>query len=570
MTTTPWLLAGLAVMLGGFWLRWRRLTPAERTFFTLRNALARLIRRRFGGYEQRVNEVDDTAPVRLPADAEPKRVLVIGGGLAGISSAANLAERGFCVTLRERDPYLGGKVGAWTITADDGTELEVEHGFHAFFRHYYNLQRFLRRTGASEHLTPIDDYLILEQSGRAWRFRDVEASPVLNLVALAKGGLYRFRDILLGPALHEMDVFLKYDERDTFAALDDVSYRSFAEKAQLPAKLRLVFNTFARAFFADEARMSMAELVKSFHFFYLSHDHGLLYDYPRGDYQQTVLAPLRRYLEHHGVDIQLGRGVEALRRSGTGFEVDGERFDYVVLATNSVGASRIAATSPELSTESPRLARELSALRPSQRYAVLRLWLDRELRDDIPVFVATERERVLDAVTAYHRITAQARSWAAAHAGSVLELHSYAVPDDVPDEAVAPLLFEELLRFFPELAGARITHRHLQLNANFTAFHVGMARERPSTETDVSGLYLAGDWVKLPIPAMLMEAAYSSGLYAANAILAREGLRTHPVFSVPRRGLLAGLPSPPKRRAARARPAGDWAPNARDDGARAL
>jgi isorenieratene synthase len=53
---------------------------------------------------------------------------------------------------------------------------------------------------------------------------------------------------------------------------------------------------------------------------------------------------------------------------------------------------------------------------------------------------------------------------------------------------------------------------------------------------------LAGDWIALPVPAMLMEAAVTSGLAAANAILRQEGVREEPVYSVPLRGLLARSP----------------------------
>jgi isorenieratene synthase len=43
---------------------------------------------------------------------------------------------------------------------------------------------------------------------------------------------------------------------------------------------------------------------------------------------------------------------------------------------------------------------------------------------------------------------------------------------------------------------------------------------------------------------MLMEAAATSGLLAANALLSREGLRSEAVYTVPTKGLL-----PPRPRA---------------------
>jgi isorenieratene synthase len=74
---------------------------------------------------------------------------------------------------------------------------------------------------------------------------------------------------------------------------------------------------------------------------------------------------------------------------------------------------------------------------------------------------------------------------------------------------------------------------------DFTAFHTNLYKTRPSVKTEVENLFLAGDWVKLENPSMLMEAATTSALYAANEIFKKEHLQQEPVFSVPLRGLLA-------------------------------
>ena len=112
------------------------------------------------------------------------------------------------------------------------------------------------------------------------------------------------------------------------------------------------------------------------------------------------------------------------------------------------------------------------------------------------------------------------------------------MPDELDEAAIREAFLAELKHYFPELDGMAVKHEVLQLRKDFTAFHVGMAAGRPETDTEVEGLYLAGDWVRLPCPAMLMEAAYTSGLIAANAVLAEHGLRPNRVLSVPTRGLL--------------------------------
>ena len=129
----------------------------------------------------------------------------------------------------------------------------------------------------------------------------------------------------------------------------------------------------------------------------------------------------------------------------------------------------------------------------------------------------------------------------------MIELHCYSVPESLPQDE-APLreqLLAEMRQFFVELADATIVHSYFYVRRDFPGFHVGKHASRPSWETERGSLFLAGDWVLLPLPAMLMEAAYTSGLLAANAICRREGVREYPVFTVPRRGFMADWPKSP-------------------------
>lgn len=499
--------------------------------------LARAIEARFGGYRHAIDVPDPDAP---PRTREHVAVAVIGGGLAGLTAAEALARRGFAVTLFERDAELGGKLAGWTEVLPDGFVAPVEHGFHAFFRHYYNLHAWLERLGISRSLRPIDDYLIVARDGRSFSFAGLATTPVLNLLALASRGVFRLRDVLPRATSSRLEALLRYDPDVTHAQLDDVSFAEYAEAARLPPELRLVFTSFARAFFADAQRLSMAELAKSFHFYYLGHDRGLLYDWLDGDYATAFVAPIEAALRREGVGIRKNTPVERLESFGSRWRIAGDTFEHVVLAADVGAASRIVAASPTLCRAHPELAGQMARLRAGQRYAVLRLWLDRRVAPAAwPVFVAIEGIHALDAVALVDHTDPHARAWARANAGSVLELHCYAVPDELPDDEVADRMCEDLVPHVPALADARIVHRHLQLKRDFTALHVGMGATRPGVITEVPGLVLAGDWVRLPCPAMLMEAAHTSGLLAANAICREHGVGTDPVWSVPLRGLLA-------------------------------
>ena len=67
------------------------------------------IERAFRGYRHLANVIDETRPIR---SERASRTAVIGGGLAGLTAATYLADRGFSVTLFEAKHYLGGKCGS--------------------------------------------------------------------------------------------------------------------------------------------------------------------------------------------------------------------------------------------------------------------------------------------------------------------------------------------------------------------------------------------------------------------------------------------------------------------------
>jgi isorenieratene synthase len=110
----------------------------------LKSFLQSRIKSKLKGYRIVINQPDPSKPKSVQS---AKKVAIVGGGLAGIGASSLLAERGFKVTLFERNHYLGGKVGSWDVSLGGGGATKMDHGFHAFFRHYYNLRLFMEKVG---------------------------------------------------------------------------------------------------------------------------------------------------------------------------------------------------------------------------------------------------------------------------------------------------------------------------------------------------------------------------------------------------------------------------------------
>ena len=78
----------------------------------------------------------------------PNRVAVLGGGVAGLSAAHELAERGYDVTVYEKKDMFGGKARSLSVpnTATAGRkDLPGEHGFRFFPRFYKHLPDTMMR-----------------------------------------------------------------------------------------------------------------------------------------------------------------------------------------------------------------------------------------------------------------------------------------------------------------------------------------------------------------------------------------------------------------------------------------
>lgn len=485
------------------------------------------------------------APTGLPdAGALPSRprVAVVGGGIAGLAAATGLAERGVAVEVIEREPYLGGRVGGWT-ERDGGVDLAMNRGFHAFFRQYYNLRALLTRIDPRlRMLTPVEDYPLIDGAGRRDSFRGLPRTPPWNAVAFAaRSPTFRLRD------------FTRIDARaaaplaavsvpGTYERLDHIDAAAFLENIRFPEAARhLAFEVFSRSFFADPAKLSAAELATMFHIYFLGSAEGLIFDVPCANYDSTLWQPLCGYLEGRGARFRLGTAALGIEGDPAGrFRVhtdSGERLDVdaVVLATDVAGLQRIVAGSSGLGTDDWRA--RISRLRTAPPFAVHRFWLDRPVAARRPAFLGTAGHKPLDNISVLERYEREARAWACAHRGSVVELHSYAL-DSAPSRAAA---LRRLHAVYPETAAAQIVHERLLHRSDCPLFAPCTYTDRPAVITPTPGLVLAGDAIRIDLPVALMERAATTGWCAANQLLKRWGLAGHPLSTVPTRGRSALL-----------------------------
>lgn len=107
-------------------------------------------------------------------NSQPKRVAVIGGGIAGLSAAIHLtkANSSIEVSLFERFDLLGGKLKGWETRVEGAGRnpvysQPVEHGMHGWWENYLNFVAFLRGDGVSvgkdgDDISPVDEFIVVD------------------------------------------------------------------------------------------------------------------------------------------------------------------------------------------------------------------------------------------------------------------------------------------------------------------------------------------------------------------------------------------------------------------------
>src|SRR5512147_1796517 len=94
-------------------------------------------------------------------------VIVIGGGIAGLSSALHLAERGLKpLILEAEEKFIGGRLaGGETIKIGEHS-FRLEHGVHGIWSQYRNLQAMLARHNLRPVFVPAQEENWIYKAGK--------------------------------------------------------------------------------------------------------------------------------------------------------------------------------------------------------------------------------------------------------------------------------------------------------------------------------------------------------------------------------------------------------------------
>jgi squalene-associated FAD-dependent desaturase len=446
------------------------------------------------------------------------KVVVVGGGFAGLAAAIALQERRHQVTLLERRGVLGGRA---TSFPDAVTGEDVDNGTHLMIGAYAATLDLVRRARAQDLLSVQRDLRIDYVDERG--FTALACPPLAAPWHLLAGILglrlpWRARWDALRLALA-----VRYGRAPRGLTLDEY----FDRTRQGADARRLLWGPLATAVLNESPDRASAVLFHEVfrEAFLVRRGASVLVNLRAG--WARLHERLAAYLIARGgrvlrralaqaVEVAGGRasGVrfrkraetkEAIRAGETGAD---ERVDAdaVVLA---VPWGAVAALVPDDLRAAPPVS-GLAGLGGSPIVSV-DLWLDRAVMDKPFVGLrAGDMEWVFDKGRLF------GRAGPPQHLSFIASAAWRSLPR--PNAELVAAAEEALRRYFPDMAGA-VVERSLVLRepeATFTCTPEAEAL-RPGPRTPLAGLYLAGDWTDTGLPATI-EGAVRSGFAAARCL----------------------------------------------------
>jgi squalene-associated FAD-dependent desaturase len=458
-------------------------------------------------------------------------VIVIGGGLAGLSAGVALAEAGWRVRLFEQRPFLGGRATSYVLP--DGEH--VDNCQHVTLGCCTNLEDFYRRVGSAGKIKFFDRLVFQDPQGRIGEMQ----AGILPAPFHMTGSFAGFAPLTLADkrsiAMAMLDILRG---KGRTADLDEPGGISMLEwlkrRKQTPGAIERFWRVVLVSALDEEleqtdARFGLDVFWKGF----LSNRTGYRMGVP-----SVPLAELydgcKMEIEKRGGEVNLRMPVRAIHIADgavAGVEFDGGRLetaDAYVFALPHPAMGELA--SDEMKRLEPRLA-DLEKIGVAPITGV-HFWFDREvMTEPFVTLLETTTQWIFNKTALYGTANGTGEE-----KGQYLQLVISASYDllQKPRQEIIDLCLKEVQHALPAARDAKLLKATVIKEAAATfSPQPGVDRWRPTQDTQIRGMFLAGDWTATGWPAT-MEGAVRSGYLAAEAVLRKAG--------TPRKFLQADLP----------------------------
>ena len=454
--------------------------------------------------------------------------MVLGGGVAGIATAAYLLDRGYQVDLIEARGFLGGRSFSFT---DKEWEVAVDNGQHVITKCCSQFLDLLQRLEALDrwYQQPRLQLRVLDSQGNAGTLSSSRfPSPFHLAPSFLRYTHLGFRDkCRVALALARA----KFTDRHQ-PSLEQITFKEWLDRhGQSERAVQNFWNLLLMPTLNDHvqdvsATMGLMIVQEGM----LAGSHSADLGYAQEGLLDALGEPAREFLSKRGARLILGSPIRGLMaKSGQVQAVElssGEIWGGQIFVSALPFDALLRVLPPE-ALEMPYFQR-LTALESSP-IVNIHLWYDREvMAQDFCVFVDSSLQWVFNKSRIYARSRLGLKKPGLAdrrgsNAGQHICISLSAAWEyiDQPREALAERFIDEMARVFPEAKNSRVERAVVvkQRQATFRCLP-GANDLRPASSTPYRNLFLAGEWTNTGWPST-MESAARSGYNAAQAVFSR-------------------------------------------------
>jgi len=446
---------------------------------------------------------------RNPDKNGSRTVLVIGGGVAGMSAACALADAGFRVHLMERRGYLGGRASSYL---HPGVNEVIDNCQHVLFGCCTNLVGFYKRIGASDKVHWTRHMTMIEPGGRRSLLGPSPylPAPLHGLPNLLFAHAFTRSDKLaLARAFQAMLRPIPADATETLA---EWLNRHRQTPGAIERFWKLVIASALNAEIECIALPYAAKVIRELFMNSAAAGEMGINAVPLTD----LYSGARTLLEQRGSAVHLNTSVESISfdeqtsewsvvtRNGT------LAAQFLVLALPFEAMGKLVAGMPP-SHGAEGLVQQISR---HEHWPICsaHLWFDREITE-------LDHAVLLDREIHWLFNRSRLQPWRKGDLSYIeIEVSASRIFAGRSRNEAIELTLRELAEFFPAVRQAKLQKAALvkEVRATF-GVPPGIDSQRPSSQSPWPNCFLAGDWTSTGWPST-MESAARSGHLAAEAV----------------------------------------------------
>jgi 15-cis-phytoene desaturase len=243
-----------------------------------------------------------------------KKVLIGGGGIAGLAAGKRLVDAGYDVEILEKRDVLGGKWSSWQD--EDGEWLET--GLHVFFGAYDEIFTLMRELGISDRILWKEHVLTYTlEDGERFDFRTAKLpSPLHLLPALIKNKYFTWpQKLTLARNLYPM----LFGKPEYYAAMDNISYQQWHTEHGISDKLlKKMFVPLSLALKFVAPKDISARLVLDVSGLFLRQNEASRMGFLKGSPEKNLIGPMADYIRAKGGKVSTNVKIVSIETDRTG------------------------------------------------------------------------------------------------------------------------------------------------------------------------------------------------------------------------------------------------------------